>query len=82
MIERRFARVPLVLALALAALFIPPQGVEAQSPSDGIVGCIDKAADEFKKCVDDLAWYAEGLCYARYASDGVLCAPSVVLKAL
>lgn len=79
---RTWVRVPGMLGLLFALVLGSVRGAEAQSPTQEAVACVEAAADELKKCVDDLPWYAEALCYARYASDGILCAPSVVLKAL
>jgi hypothetical protein len=75
-------RLPYLVALAFALILGPRGAAEAQSPTNDIVKCVDGAANELKKCVDDLPWYAEALCYARYASDGVLCAPSVAFEAV
>ena len=79
---RTWVRLPYVFALALALGLSALTEADAQSPTDGVVKCLDDAAEELKQCVDDLPWYAEALCYSRYASDGILCAPSVMLKAL
>lgn len=77
---RRWLRVPLAMALAVGMLFGGSAAAEAQSLTQDAVKCVDDAANELKKCVDDLPWYAEALCYARYASDGILCAPSVLFQ--
>lgn len=79
---RKWVRWPYILALVIGLGLSAMTEAKAQSPSSGIVGCVDGAANEFKSCVDDLPWYAEGLCYLRYASDGILCAPSVVFRAI
>ncbi|HRN52542.1 MAG TPA: hypothetical protein PK788_03550 [Gemmatimonadaceae bacterium] len=77
---RRWLRLPLALALAVGMMFGGSAKAEAQSLTQDAVKCVDDAANELKKCVDDLPWYAEALCYARYASDGILCAPSVLFQ--
>ena len=82
MSKRSIVRVHFVLAFSLAALFAPPRIAAAQTRTDAVLACIDEAANDFKKCVDDLAWYAEALCYARYASEGVQCLPSGTFGAL
>ncbi len=79
---RTWVRLPYVFGLVLALGLSALTEADAQSPTNGVVKCVDDAANELKQCVDDLPWYAEALCYARYASDGVLCAPSIMLKAL
>lgn len=82
MTGRTWVRLPYVFGLVLALGLSAMTEAKAQSKTDEVVECIDNAADELKKCVDDLKWYQEALCYARYASDGILCAPSIALKAL
>ena len=82
MTKRSIVRVHFVLAFALAALFAPPRIAAAQTPTGAVLECLDEAADDFKKCVDDLAWYAEALCYARYAADGVLCLPGGIISGI
>lgn len=79
---RTWVRLPYVVALVFGLVLSSVTTAQAQSKTDDVVKCVDDAANELKQCVDDLPWYAEALCYARYASDGVLCAPSVLIKAL
>jgi len=80
---RTFVRLPYVFGLVFALVMGTMTDAEAQGQTDGIVKCVDNAANELKECVDDLPWYAEALCYARYASDGILCGvPGVLTKAL
>ena len=82
MTGRKWVRLPYIFALVLGLGLSSMTEAKAQSPTEGVVGCIDAAANEFKRCIDDLPWYGEALCYARYASDGILCAPSIVYRAL
>ena len=82
MVRRMIVRSSFVFAFLAALLVSPVPSAEAQSPTNDVVACIDNAANELKKCVDEVRWYAEALCYARYASDGILCAPGVALSAL
>ncbi|MBL8996122.1 MAG: hypothetical protein JNL44_02300 [Gemmatimonadetes bacterium] len=78
---RKLARLPYLFALVIGLGLSSMSEAKAQSPTQDVYACLDGAADAFKSCVDDLPWYAEALCYARYASDGILCAPSVVFGA-
>ncbi|MCE2803541.1 MAG: hypothetical protein P2975_07475 [Gemmatimonadota bacterium] len=50
------------------------------TPTEVVVHCLDAAATAFVQCLADLPWYAEGLCYSKYAADGILCVPSTLLK--
>ena len=50
------------------------------TPTEAVAQCLDAAATVFVQCLADLPWYAEGLCYSKYAADGVLCAPATLLK--
>ncbi|MEY4608045.1 MAG: hypothetical protein RL625_262 [Gemmatimonadota bacterium] len=50
------------------------------TPTEVVAQCLDGAANAFVQCLADLPWYAEGLCYSKYAADGVLCVPSTLLK--
>ena len=70
-----------VLAL-LALLLLASDPLLAQTATEAVAICLDKAADAFVACVDDLPWYAESLCYSRYAADGILCVPSQIFKFL
>jgi hypothetical protein len=81
---RMLLKWPLVLALVFGMLFGASNDAYAQtaSPTQNTVSCVDGAANELKQCVDDLPWYAEALCYSRYASDGVLCLPSMIIRAV
>lgn len=79
---RKWARLPYILALVVALGLNSVTEADAQSRTNDVVACIDAAADELKKCVDDLPWYQEAACYARYAADGILCAPSVMFNAI
>jgi len=75
---RRARRVLTLLALLLLA----SDPLLAQTATEAVALCLDKAADAFVTCVDDLPWYAESLCYSRYAADGILCVPSQIFKFL
>ena len=81
---RAMVRLPLACALVFGMLFGVSSDALAQtaSPTQNTVSCVDGAANELKQCVDDLPWYAEALCYSRYASDGVLCLPSMIIRAV
>lgn len=79
---RKWVRLPYIFALVIGLGLSSLTEAKAQSPTSDIVGCLDGAADELKTCIDDLPWYAERFCFMRYASDGILCAPSIVFKAL
>jgi hypothetical protein len=79
---RKWVRLPYIFALIIGLGLSAITEAKAQSPSSGVVACIDGAANELKTCVDDLPWYQEAACYLRYASDGILCAPSVVFRAV
>lgn len=79
MFTRKMVRIPLVAALFAVVLFAPGKPAAAQS-SDDVVACIGKAADKLVECTQALPWYLEDWCYARYASDGILCLPSILLK--
>lgn len=78
---RKWVQLPYILALVIGLGLSSMAEAKAQSRTSDVVACLDGAADEFKRCIDDVKWYAEALCYARYASDGILCAPSVVFGA-
>lgn len=74
-VVRKFvAGAMLVLLLALHA-----RVAEAQSPTDAIAECIAGAWDEYLECIDDVPWYAELLCPARFHSDVILCLPKEIL---
>jgi len=69
-------------AVFLFMLFVaatPP--VHAQSESNKIAECITDSWDEYLECLDDLPWWAEMLCAARFTSDVILCLPKIVLDA-
>jgi len=74
--------------LARGALLLPctagpllAQGsTPTPTPTELFVKCVENAADVFVRCVADLPWYAEGLCYVKYAADGILCVPGTLLK--
>ena len=79
----QFLRFP---RLARGALLLPftagpllAQG-STPTPTEMFVKCVENAADAFVGCVADLPWYAEGLCYVKYAADGILCVPATLLK--
>ncbi len=80
MFTRKMVYIPLATALIAVVLFAPGKAARAQTNTDAVVACIDSAADKLKACTDALAWYAEALCYARYAADGILCTPALLLK--
>lgn len=63
--------------LALAVLSDPAL---AQTATEVVATCIDKAADAFVGCVIDEPWYTESLCYAKYAADSILIVPSTLLR--
>lgn len=75
---RKIVRIPFLAALLIALIAATTGSADAQSRSSGVAACVDAAADAFVSCVDDLPWYAEPLCYARYASDGILCMPAIL----
>lgn len=50
--------------------------------SDEIAECLTDAWDRYGECLDDLPWYAELLCAARFSSDTVLCAPQWIIGKL
>lgn len=79
MFTRKMVRVPFVAALFALVLFAPGEPAAAQS-ADEVVACVDRAADKLKACTDALSWQYEALCYSRYAADGILCAPRILLK--
>lgn len=71
----------LLLPVVSGPLLAQGTGTTAPStPTEVVVQCLDAAATVFVQCLADLPWYAEGLCYSKYAADGVLCAPSTLLK--
>jgi hypothetical protein len=61
----------------MALLYAPP--VRAESGTDEIAECIDGSWDEYLECIDDLPWWAELLCAARFSADVILCLPRIVL---
>jgi len=79
---RKWVRLPYILALVIGLGLSAMTEAKAPSPTDGFIGCVDGAADELKRCGDELPWYQEALCYMRYASDGIICVPSSVSRAL
>lgn len=79
MFTRKLVRVPFVAALFAVVLFAPGRQAVAQD-TDEVIACLDKAADKLVDCTKALTWKYEALCYSRYASDAILCAPSVLLK--
>ncbi|MFN0098848.1 MAG: hypothetical protein ACKVS7_09255 [Gemmatimonadaceae bacterium] len=79
---RKWVRLPYIFALVIGLGLSTMTEAKAQSPTQAAVKCVESAAEDLVACVDELPWYAEALCYARYASDGILCAPSVVFRAL
>lgn len=79
---RKWVRLPYIFALVIGLGLSAMTEAKAQSSAGDVLKCIDSAADAFVSCVDDLPWYAEGACYIRYAADGILCAPSIVYRAL
>ena len=79
---RKWVRLPYIFALVIGLGLSALTEAKAQGLTGSTVACVDGAADEFKSCIDDLPWYGEALCYLRYASDGILCAPSIVYRAL
>jgi predicted lipoprotein len=67
--------------LALFALFLTPaRPAAAQTPTQEIAECIFNAFDELMECIDDLPWWAEVLCDARFYADVILCLPKIVLS--
>lgn len=79
---RKWVRLPYIFALVIGLGLSSLTEAKAQSPTSDVVKCVDSAADDLVSCVDDLPWYAEAACYARYVSDGILCAPSIAFRAL
>ncbi len=77
---RKIVRIPFLAALLIALIAAPTRSVDAQSRTGGVVACLDAAANDLVSCVDDLPWYAEALCYARYASDAILCLPAILVS--
>lgn len=75
---RKIVRIPFLAALLIALIAATTGSADAQSRSSGLVACIDGAANEFKTCIDSVRWYAEALCYSRYAADGILCIPALL----
>ncbi|MEY3700825.1 MAG: hypothetical protein RI891_117 [Gemmatimonadota bacterium] len=72
-----------VLSLPLTAGLLLAQGPTpspAPTPTDLVVKCIENAAAVCVQCLADRPWYAEGLCYSKYAADGILCTPATLLK--
>lgn len=69
-----------VLPFALLALVTLSDPALAQTATEVVAQCIDKAADAFVGCVLDEPWYTESLCYAKYAADSILCVPSTLLR--
>jgi hypothetical protein len=81
--SRRLIRGVLLLPLTAGLLLAQgPTPSPAPTPTDVVVNCIENAADALVDCVADLPWYSEGLCYLKYAADGILCAPAFLLKFL
>jgi hypothetical protein len=74
-------RVAGIIALFLLFLVRTP-AVEAQTPTDEIANCITDAWDVYLECLDDLPWWAELLCAARFTSDAILCLPKEVMDAV
>ncbi len=79
MFTRKMVRIPFAAALFAVVLFAPGRTAVAQD-TDDVVACLDKAAEKLVSCTEALSWKYEALCYSRYASDSILCAPSVLLK--
>lgn len=69
----------LVGLIALLILFLMHAPVQAQADTDAVAKCITDSWDEYEGCLEDLPWWAELLCAARFTSEVVLCAPTVVL---
>jgi len=79
--RRRAIRAALFLPMVSGPLLAQSSGTTAPStPTEVVVQCLNAAATAFVQCLTDLPWYAEGLCYSKYAADGILCAPSTLLK--
>ncbi len=79
---RKWVRLPYIFALVIGLGLSAMTEAKAQSPTSDAVECVKSAADELVGCVEGLPWYQAAFCYMRYASDGILCAPSIVFKAL
>jgi hypothetical protein len=69
-----------VLPFALIALAVLSDPALAQTATEVVAKCIDKAADAFVGCVLDEPWYTEALCHVKYAADSILCVPSTLLR--
>ena len=76
---RLFQRALLLTPLTAGPLFAQSTST-APTPTEVVAQCLEGAANAFVQCIADLPWYAEGLCYSKYAADGVLCVPSTLLK--
>ncbi|HSJ23930.1 MAG TPA: hypothetical protein VK929_04535 [Longimicrobiales bacterium] len=71
----------LVGVALLFMLFVgyTPTAVQAQTETEKIAECVDEAIAAAVECIDDLAWYWEWLCVAKFAADSILCLPKLVL---
>jgi hypothetical protein len=65
------------MLFVMALLYAPP--VRAESGTGEIAECIEESWDEYIECIDDLPWWAEVLCAARFTADVVLCLPKIIL---
>jgi len=79
-LDRWRARHALLLTPFSAGPILAQSTSQAPTPTEVVAQCLDNAANAFVQCLADLPWYAEGLCYSKYAADGVLCVPSTLLK--
>jgi hypothetical protein len=75
LLYRSVAAAMLLFTLFFAAA--PP--VSAQGETDKVAECITDSWDEYLECLEDLPWWAELLCAARFTADVVLCLPKIVL---
>lgn len=69
-----------VLPFALVALATLSHPALAQTATEVVAQCIDRAADAFVGCVLAEPWYTEALCHVKYAADSILCVPSTLLR--
>lgn len=70
--------ITLVVLLAWYARVVEAQESPAQEYGD----CISGAWGEYEGCLEDLPWWAELLCAARFSADVILCLPKEALKAV
>lgn len=67
-------------ALGLTAMLFSSTNVSAQTPTDKIIECFDKAGDALVECVELNAWYWAWPCTWRFEADVILCLPATVIS--